>query len=107
MFRRLVLPLFVLTMVAAYPAAQSQQAPATTETINKDINARIRAEGWDNSQIMKTMHFLTDVYGPRLTGSPNHENAAKWAVQQMEKWGMTAMPAARATGARPRARRAR
>ncbi len=89
MFRRLVLPLFVLTLVVAYPAAQSQQAPATTETINKDINAKIRKEGWDNSQIMKTMHFLTDVYGPRLTGSPNHENAAKWAVQQMEKWGMT------------------
>src|SRR5690606_37127135 len=31
----------------------------------------------------------TDVYGPRLTGSPNYENAAKWAVQQMESWGMT------------------
>jgi carboxypeptidase Q len=87
MFRRLVLPLFVLTLVAAYPAAQSQQAPATTETINKDINAKIRKEGWDNSQIMKTMHFFTDVYGPRLTGSPNHEAAAKWAVQQMETWG--------------------
>ena len=41
----------------------------------------------DNSQIMKTMHYLTDVYGPRLTGSPNHENAAKWAVKQMESWG--------------------
>lgn len=89
MFRRLVLPLFVLTLVAAYPTAQSQQAPATTETVNKDINARIRKEGWDNSQIMKTMHHLTDVYGPRLTGSPNHENAAKWAIKQMESWGMT------------------
>ena len=45
------------------------------------MNARIRKEGMENSQIMKTMHYLTDVYGPRLTGSPNHENAAKWAVQ--------------------------
>ena len=89
MFRRLALPLFVLTLIAAYPAAQTQQAPVQPEAINKDINAQIRKEGWDNSQIMRTMHFLTDVYGPRLTGSPNHENAAKWAVQQMEKWGMT------------------
>ena len=41
----------------------------------------------DNSQIMRTMHYLTDVYGPRLTGAPNHENAAKWVVDQMTKWG--------------------
>jgi len=84
MFRRLLLPLVALTFVVAYPVAQGAQ-----ETINKDINARIRAEGWDNSQIMHTMHYLTDVYGPRLTGSPNYENAAKWAVKQMESWGLT------------------
>ena len=84
MFRRTLLPLLILGLVVAYPMAQGQQ-----DAIDKTINARIRAEGMDNSQIMKTMHYLTDVYGPRLTGSPNHENAAKWAVQQMEKWGMT------------------
>jgi hypothetical protein len=53
-----------------------------------DVNAKIREEGVDRSQILKTMHFLTDIYGPRLTGSPNHENAARWAVNQMESWGM-------------------
>jgi hypothetical protein len=83
MRRRLLLPLVILGLTVAYPAAQ-----ATQERIDTAMNARIRAEGWDNSQIMRTMHFLTDVYGPRLTGSPNHENAAKWAVQTMEKWGM-------------------
>jgi hypothetical protein len=36
---------------------------------------------------MRTMHFLTDVYGPRLTGSPNHKAAAEWAVKQMTEWG--------------------
>jgi len=84
MRRRLLLPLLLLGLTVAYPAAQ-----ATQERIDTDINARIRKEGWDNSQIMRTMHFLTDVYGPRLTGSPNHENAAKWAVRQMEQWGFT------------------
>src|SRR5262249_1883425 len=33
-------------------------------------------------------HFLTDIYGPRPTGSPNHEGAAKWAVETMTSWGM-------------------
>lgn len=52
-----------------------------------DVQTKIRKEGMDNSQIMRVMHYFTDVYGPRLTGSPNHENAAKWAVKEMTGWG--------------------
>lgn len=59
----------------------------TPETIDEAINAKIRAEAQNNSQIMRTMHFLTDVHGPRLTGSPNHKRAAEWTVQQMTEWG--------------------
>ncbi len=65
--------------------AQTAQLPE--EKIDTEINAKIRQEGMSNSQIMRTLHFFTDVYGPRLTGSPNHENAAKWAVKQMTDWG--------------------
>ncbi len=52
-----------------------------------DINAAIRKEGMENSRIMNTLHYLTDLYGPRLTGSPNHLNAAKWAAREMQSWG--------------------
>ena len=52
-----------------------------------DINAAIRNEGMDNSKIMHTLHIFTDLYGPRLTGSPNHVNAAKWAAGEMKSWG--------------------
>ena len=52
-----------------------------------DIQAKIRQEETDHSQIMRTMHFFTDVYGPRLTGSPNHKAAAEWAAKQMTSWG--------------------
>ena len=58
------------------------------EPIDYQANARIRAEGRDHSQIMRTLHFLTDVYGPRLTGSPNHKAAAEWAAKQMTEWGL-------------------
>ena len=61
-------------------AAAAAQVPA-------DIQAKIRQEENDHSQIMHTMHFFTDVYGPRLTGSPNHKAAAQWAVKQMTDWG--------------------
>jgi carboxypeptidase Q len=48
----------------------------------------MRSEELEHSQLMHTLHILTDVYGPRLTGTPNHEAAAKWAVQQMTEEGM-------------------
>ena len=63
--------------------------PALAQNGNdKDLLERIRQEEKNNSQIMKTMHMLTDVYGPRLTGSPNHKAAAEWAVKQMTAWGL-------------------
>src|SRR3954447_21500583 len=52
-----------------------------------DVNARIRKEETEHSRILHSLHMLTDRYGPRLTGSPNHESAAKWAAQQMTEWG--------------------
>ena len=52
-----------------------------------DINAQIRKEGMENSKIMRTMHYLSDVHGPRLTGSPGHKAAAEWAAKEMTSWG--------------------
>jgi carboxypeptidase Q len=57
------------------------------QTVDQSVNARIRKEEAEHSQIMHTLHMLTDRYGPRLTGSPNHENAARWAADQMTRWG--------------------
>ena len=77
---RLFTGILVGLAVAALPAA-------TNEKIDAEINAKIRAEADKNSQIMRTMHYLTDVYGPRLTASPNHKAAGEWAVKQMTEWG--------------------
>ena len=52
-----------------------------------EVNAAIRKEEMEHSHIMNTLHYLTDLYGPRLTGSPNHVNAAKWAAREMQDWG--------------------
>ncbi len=67
-----------------------QVVPAVSaQYSNKDaeIYAKIRKEAMENSQIMKTLHNFTDVYGPRLTGSPKLEMAGKWAMKQMDEWG--------------------
>ncbi|HSB28640.1 MAG TPA: M20/M25/M40 family metallo-hydrolase [Pyrinomonadaceae bacterium] len=62
--------------------------PVIAQDGNSDMLTRIRKEAMEHSQIMKTMHMLTDLYGPRLTGSPNHKNAAEWAIKQMTAWGL-------------------
>ena len=62
--------------------------PVAAQNGSGDMLSRIRKEAMEHSQIMKTMHMFTDVYGPRLTGSPNHKAAAEWAVKQMTAWGL-------------------
>jgi hypothetical protein len=49
---------------------------------------KIKQEGLNNSQVMQTLFELTDVNGPRLTGSPGMKNAEKWAKEKLEGWGM-------------------
>jgi len=49
-------------------------APATTQSSDDPV-ARIRDEGLNHSQVMQTLSYLTEVIGPRLTGSPNLRRA--------------------------------
>jgi len=50
---------------------------------------RIKNEAFgNNSKVMDTVFYLTDVYGPRLTGSPNFKSAGEWAVKKMNEWGL-------------------
>jgi carboxypeptidase Q len=58
------------------------------EKVDEATDAKMRSEELEHSKIMHTLHMLTDRYGPRVTGTPNHEMAAKWAVDEMTSWGM-------------------
>jgi hypothetical protein len=58
------------------------------ENVDVTTVAKIRSEEMEHSQIMYIEHMLADRYGPRMTGTPNHEAAAKWAIAEMAKWGM-------------------
>ena len=58
------------------------------ERVDGDTYWKIRREAQSNSQILKTVHMLTDVYGPRLTGSPSLKAAGEWAIEQMTAWGL-------------------
>ena len=77
----------IFRSLAAFVLLGSFALPNFIVAQQPDINAAIRKEGMENSKIMHTLHILTDLYGPRLTGSPNHVNAAKWAAEEMKRWG--------------------
>jgi hypothetical protein len=63
-------------------------AAGSLEPIDAALNARIREEGMERSTLRSLVHQLADVHGPRLTGSPNLENAGRWAIKTMEGWGL-------------------
>jgi len=68
-------------------AALAVPAPAQ-EKLDWATLGRIRDEGFRHSQVMETAAQLTDVHGPRLTGSPQYKEAADWARQQLDTWGL-------------------
>ncbi len=49
----------------------------------------IKAEGVRSTEATVLFHTLTDTIGPRLTGSPAHVRAARWAVERLAAWGCT------------------
>jgi hypothetical protein len=61
----------------------------TSEKVDLDAVYRIKDEGLARSHVMELESYLTDVYGPRLTGSPNIKEAAAWAQKTMTGWGLT------------------
>jgi carboxypeptidase Q len=70
-----------LLLLAAMPL--TAQAPGISE-----MYALIRAEETNNSRIMWIIHEIADVYGPRVTGTPNLKAADDWAVKTMTSWGL-------------------
>jgi len=52
------------------------------------VVGRIKTEAFQNSRVMETMEYLTDVYGPRLTASPEFREAADWTVKRLQSFGV-------------------
>jgi carboxypeptidase Q len=68
-------------LLAAMPI--TAQAPGISE-----MYTLIRAEETNNSKIMWIIHEIADVYGPRVTGTPNLKAADDWALKTMGSWGL-------------------
>ena len=73
----------LMLVLVAIPRAQ----PAA-EKLDLGMIARIRDEGLKRSQVMDHISWLSDVYGPRLTGGPGIRQAADWTLKKFAEWGL-------------------
>ncbi|PYR95759.1 MAG: hypothetical protein DMG12_28020 [Acidobacteria bacterium] len=56
------------------------------EKVDLDAIYKIKDEGLNRSQVMDILSYLTDVYGARLTGSPQIKAAAEWTRKKLMEW---------------------
>jgi hypothetical protein len=63
-------------------------ALSAEEKVDLAVIQRIKKEAFQNSKVMDHLFWITDVYGPRLTGSPGFTTAANWAVKRLKEYGI-------------------
>jgi len=61
------------------------QQPADLHSADTQIISEIR----DGNQLMSNLEYLSDIIGPRLTGSGQQIAASKWAEQLFRNYGLT------------------
>src|SRR5258708_7266150 len=74
--RTFVLALLAVTMAVAADAPDLA------------VVSQIKAEELEHSKVMEHLQNLTDLYGPRLTGSPEFKEAADWALKRLQEYGL-------------------
>lgn len=80
--KRAVFVILLIGSAAAFVGAQSEKLDYATI-------GKIRDEGMNHSQVMDHVSWLSDVYGPRVTGSPAIQQASEWAMKKFTGWGLT------------------
>jgi len=78
-----ILPTAASVVIALFPTLAAAQEPVATAMLSA-----IRAEEGDHSAVTELFYTLTDKLGPRLSGSPAYDVAARWAVNRFREWGL-------------------
>ena len=83
-WQRTTRPFLVCLPLLALPAAGSAQAVDTSGA------GAIIAQAMDHSEVMANLRELSDVIGPRLSGSPAARRANDWTAQRFRDYGLSA-----------------
>lgn len=78
--------LFLLVAWIALAQGPQQQAPPDPLFAADD---KIIAEIKDNNELMANLEHLTDLIGPRVTGTKQMEQANRWTMEMFKKYGLS------------------
>src|SRR5262245_57779782 len=93
--------LAVLIIGGVLSTAMARQLPpppiaaASTATVEASItealalDQKIISEAKSGSEIMSNLTYLSDIIGPRLTGSAALKRANDWAAEKMSSYGLS------------------
>src|SRR5260370_40053841 len=72
---------FVIALAWVFPAVAA-------DSVDLAVVNKIKTEAFEHSKVMEHLEYLTDVYGPRLTASPEFKEAADWALKRLQEYGL-------------------
>lgn len=95
-FSRLLLPGLCCALVAlSHTGRAAEPAPAprlagarVVPSAAVELDKALIAEVKTNTELMKNLEYLSDVIGPRLTGSRGLQRANEWAAKKMKAYGL-------------------
>jgi carboxypeptidase Q len=72
---------FVIALACIFPVVAA-------DSVDLAVVNKIKSEAFEHSKVMEHLEYLTDVYGPRLTASPEFNEAADWALKRLQDYGL-------------------
>ena len=82
---RMTRPLAAALFLAAF--ALPARAQVVQERVDLSVVQRIRDEAMNHPQSDSLLLYMSDVIGPRLTGSPQILQANNWTAAKLREWG--------------------
>ncbi len=79
--------LATLLMLAVFVSVARSEKEANAEAAALD--RKLMAEAKADSELMANLTYLSDIIGPRLTGSPALKRANEWAAEKMKSYGLS------------------
>jgi hypothetical protein len=77
------------TVVPPVPVSPPAKAPAVSAPEALNLDRKLIAEAKEGSEIITNLAYLSDVIGPRLTGSAALKRANEWTAERMRNYGLT------------------
>src|SRR5437879_8662300 len=78
----------ILALAVSRPAAQQVQPATPSSDFVLAADRQILTEIKEHSELMANLEYLSDMIGPRLTGTEKMSQASRWTAEMLRKYGL-------------------